>query len=150
MPIKALKAPLAGLGLVSTEGVRDCSDRSRRLSSRAAAAVMGAGFGRGRLPGLGEGSFEGSRRLDERLGGWDGLAKAAGEAVTPAVGDTVEMSEEGSEGLDEESAIKRPNLAFRNGGWKCLGTMGRKEGGAEATRYEDILAQWFLPMCGCN
>lgn len=113
-PIKELRACLAGLGLVSVEGVRGFS--ARCLSCRAAAAVIGAGFGRARLPGLGEGSYEDSRRLDDRLGGFEGLMKAAEEALSSAAGDNVGVSVEGSVGLDGESAIKCPILAFKNDG----------------------------------
>jgi hypothetical protein len=113
-PIKALNACFAGLGLVSVEGLRDCP--ARCLSCRAAAAVIGAGLGRARLPALGEGSFDDSRRLDERLDGLDGLANVADEAIAAAADDTVEVSVEGSEDLDEDSAIKRPNLLVNEGG----------------------------------
>lgn len=105
---------------------------------------MGGGFGRGRFPGLGEGSFEDCARLGERLGGFDGLAKVADKELLPGDGDTFEVSVRDSEGLDEESAIKQPSLAFKDGDWKSLGNMGRKEGAAGATRYVDILAEWFV------
>jgi hypothetical protein len=140
-PIRALRACLAGLGLVSMDGVRDLS--ARCLSCSAAAAVMGAGLGRGLLPGLGEGSLEDSRRLEERFGGLDGLAKVADEEPPPTVGDAVEVSLEDSDGFDDDSAIKGLCSKLRDGRCRCLGNMGRNEGTAEATRYVDILAQYF-------
>jgi hypothetical protein len=139
-PIKALRACLAGLGVVSVDDVRDFS---RCLSRKAAAAVIGAGFERGRLPGLGDESFEDSRIPDGRLGGFDGLAKFADVPLPPAAGDTVEVSVEGSEGFGEDPAIKRPSSVLKNSGWKCLGNMDREGGVAEATRDVDILAELF-------
>lgn len=102
---------------------------------------MGAGFGRGLFPGLGEGSFEDSPRLGERFGGFDGLAKVTDEELAPGAGDSLGVSVKESEGLDEESAIKRPSLASKDGDWKSLGKMGRKGGAAGATRYVDISAE---------
>lgn len=104
-PLKALKACLAGLTLVFVEGICELLS-ARCLPCKAAAAVKGGGFGRGRLPGLGEGSFEDSGPLDRRLGGFGGLANAAGRALDVAAGDSSEVSVEDSEGLDEVSAIK--------------------------------------------
>src|SRR5947209_4627932 len=112
-PIKALSACLAGLRLVSVEGVRDFS--ARCFPCRAAAAVMGVGFGRNRLPGLGEGSFEDSRRLEERFGGFDGLAKDADETLSPPAKDNVGVSVEGTEDLGEDSAIKQLPCGTKNG-----------------------------------
>lgn len=109
---------------------------------------MGGGFGRERFPSLGEGSFEDSRRLDDRLGGFDGLAKVADEAVPPAAADDNAGTPcVDSVDSDEESAIKQPSLGFKDGGGECLETMGRKERAAEAIRYVDILAEWFLQRC---
>jgi hypothetical protein len=109
---------------------------------------MGGGFGRERFPSLGEDSFEDSRRLADRLGGFDGLAKVADGAVPPATADdNTETSCVDSVDLDEESAIKQPRLAFNEGGGEYLETMGRKERAAEATRYVDILAEWFRQCC---
>lgn len=76
---------------------------------------MGGGFGRGRFPGLGEGSFEDLPWLGDRFGGFDGLAKVADEELAPGAGDTLEVSVRDSEGSDEEPAIKRPSLAFKDG-----------------------------------
>lgn len=103
--IKVLSTCFAGLGVVSVEGVRDFS--ARCLSCSAAAAVMGVGFGRGRLPGLdGDESFVSSGWFDERLDGFDGLAKFAGVMLLPATGDTAEVSVEGLEACGGDSAIK--------------------------------------------
>lgn len=149
-PIKVLTTCLAGLTVVSVGGVPDFS--ARCLSFRAAAAVMGGGFGRDRLPGLWEGSLEDSRMLGNRLGGSGGLAKdVGGAALVPTA---VEESVEGPGVLGGESAIKQRNPALKNG-VRNVGAMvvGRKGRLKELDRWTfqpkgSLLALWSQQRLG--
>jgi hypothetical protein len=150
--MSALKACLAGFGLCSVDGVdgvRDFDFSALCLSCSAAAAVIGGGFGRALLPGLGDGSLADSRRLELRFGGLDGLANDPTlQVLAPPADETVDMPVEGSDGLEDDWAIKRPRSEVREGDSEYLGKMGRKEGKGEETRYVDIFSSSDLLPCG--